>query len=491
MFSRAAGFFYRVYLSRLLGAEYLGIYQIAMSIFTVLVTITSSGIPVTVSRKSAQFYILKDDKAAASTVLSAAIFTLIISTVFSCLILIFKNLFAYIFTDARCMPIFMMLLPAFVASSIYSSFRGGLWGQKAYISYSVVELVEELVIIICGIILTMSIDTISGKTLSAAAAISISYFVSAIVTVILYLKRGGKFIKPKGYFKPLLKSSLPITGVRMASSILGSLIALVFPIMLTLSGLTKAEALAEFGIITGMTFPFLFLPSTFVGALALVLVPEISQSIALKNKSDVKTKIDGALNFALAVALVIIPAFIACGKEFGLFLYDNDKAGFYLEYFCFMMAPMSLNMITTSLCNSMGKEFMALRNYFLGAVFLIICAVALPYVLGVYALMLGYILNLTISTVLNILTIKKSLNISFKFLTNGFVLILAGIPVVFLGNNIQGIFNFFNLPKIFSCFTILICISCMMTIVIIFNILNVRVLFSKRRKKKKIKISTL
>jgi len=482
--TRAAGFFYRVYLAGLIGPEGIGIYQIALSIFSVLVTITSSGVPSTVSRKSAEFYTLKNNKSADSLVTSAAVFTFLIASAFCLLIFVFNDLFAYIFTDPRCMPVFMMLLPAFLASSIYSSFRGGLWGKKAYVAYSVVELIEELVLITSGVLLTLSVDTIAEKTLSAATAVSISYSVAAILTVIIYLKRGGKFAKPKGQLAPLIKSAAPITGVRLASNILNSVIALIFPIMLTLlSGLTKSQALSEFGIIAGMTLPLLFLPSTIVGALALVLVPEISQSITLKNNAEVKKRIDGALNFALATALIIIPAFAACGKELGAFLYPKEpRAGIYLQYFSFMMAPMCLSLISTNICNSMGKEYIALRNFFIGAAFFIICTLAFPGILGVYALMLGQTLSLTVSAVLNIICIKKNAAISFKFLKNGLILFIADIFVIFLGKNIQGILNALRLPPISSGLVMIICIAIMLILAILFGVLDIRLLFSKKKK---------
>ena len=47
---RFLGFVYRIFLSRNLGAEGVGIYQVALSVFGVLITITASGIPITVSR---------------------------------------------------------------------------------------------------------------------------------------------------------------------------------------------------------------------------------------------------------------------------------------------------------------------------------------------------------------------------------------------------------------------------------------------------------
>ncbi len=53
--TRIAGFFFRIYLSRVIGAESLGMYQVASSIFMVLLTVVSSGIPLIISRMGAGF----------------------------------------------------------------------------------------------------------------------------------------------------------------------------------------------------------------------------------------------------------------------------------------------------------------------------------------------------------------------------------------------------------------------------------------------------
>ena len=44
------GFLYRIILSRTLGSEGMGMYQVALSVFAVLATVAASGLPLTVSR---------------------------------------------------------------------------------------------------------------------------------------------------------------------------------------------------------------------------------------------------------------------------------------------------------------------------------------------------------------------------------------------------------------------------------------------------------
>ena len=65
------GFLYRIILSRTLGAEGMGIYQVALSVFAVLATAAASGIPLTVSRLITKYRTQKDGRAQHSVVTAA------------------------------------------------------------------------------------------------------------------------------------------------------------------------------------------------------------------------------------------------------------------------------------------------------------------------------------------------------------------------------------------------------------------------------------
>ena len=51
---RALGFLFRIYLSREMGAESMGVYQVASSVFMALLTFITSGIPLVVSKSTAK-----------------------------------------------------------------------------------------------------------------------------------------------------------------------------------------------------------------------------------------------------------------------------------------------------------------------------------------------------------------------------------------------------------------------------------------------------
>ena len=79
--TRIAGFFFRIYLSRVIGAEALGMYQVASSIFMVLLTVVSSGIPLIISRMGAAFRAKKEYKKEGTLTATALVFDLFVSII--------------------------------------------------------------------------------------------------------------------------------------------------------------------------------------------------------------------------------------------------------------------------------------------------------------------------------------------------------------------------------------------------------------------------
>ena len=451
--SRVVGFIYRIYLSNIIGPEGMGIYQIVFAVFGVLITLTSSGIPVTVSRQSAIYFQNSNRDSAERTVTAAAVIGLVTSGIISILILLFRNQLRWIFADARCMPIFLCLIPAFVFSSLYSACRGGLWGEKNFFLYSFTEFVEELLLVGIGVLLLQFADGIFSGAFYASLAVCISYCVAAIVTFVLYVRRRKFFQAPKGFIKPLLKSSMPLTGVRLCSNVLNSLIAIIIPARLCLTGMNTSEALSVFGIMSGMTLPLLFLPDTFVSSVAMLLVPELSADHANRDPAFLQ-KTEFAISFALAVALMCMPAFIACGKGIGLFLYGNEIAGAYLQQCAFVMIFMCLSLITNTIMNSMGLEYKTMKNFLVGASALLLCIWFLPGYIGIYALMAGYCVNLFLNTVLNLVTIRKHAGIRLRFLRPllGYAALL--VPATFLSRYV------YNLATAFLPFSAGVLLAC-------------------------------
>ena len=293
------GFVYRIFLSRSIGSEGRGIYQVALSVFALLLTVCSSGTPITVSRLMTKYKAEnRHDKVRA--VISAGLsFTLMLSVPICILFFVFHDFLGGIFTDPRCMNVFLVVLPALIINSLYAVFRGVFWGEKDFLSYSVLELLEETCMIIVGIFLITRAKDIYQGAYFAGVSVAISYLFSFALALIVFFVRRNRLVNPKPQLKPLISSAVPVTAMRTASSLATSLVSILLPLRLVSAGYTNAQSLALFGSASGQAMPILFIPTTLIGSFTLVLIPEISENFYLNNHKSLKNDVEKAVKFTV------------------------------------------------------------------------------------------------------------------------------------------------------------------------------------------------
>lgn len=447
------GFLYRVFMSRTIGAEGIGIYQVALSVFALLLTITCSGTPITVSRLMTK-YKSNNDKLREQRVISAGLSVSFVTAVILCVPFFFlKDKLGFIFADDRCATVFIIVLPGLVFTSVYAVLRGVFWGNKDFLPYSVIELLEELCMIVVGIILiSLSSDAYHGA-ISAGIAVLVSYLLSFTLASVVFFARKNKIKNPRSELKPLLSSSTPITAMRTTNSLAVSLVSVILPMRLVASGMTSESAMSAFGSAVGQAMPILFIPTTLIGSFTLVLVPEIAENFYGKKFLTLKNNVDKAVKFSVLISCLFIPVFCVCGEEIGIIVFGNHESGKYLSVSSFLMLFMSLSNITTSILNSIGLERRTLLYYVVSGTFMLLSVWFLPRYVGVYALLIGFTFVYGITTVLNILLIRKHCPKKPEFMK--FILYSVGflIPACLLGFMLERLLT----PVLGIFFTFLFC----------------------------------
>lgn len=491
LLTRALGFLLRIFLSRTIGAEALGMYQVVLSVFMVFLTIISSGFTLIISRMTASYRVNSDKKAIASLTSTCIFIGLAVSTILCVVVLVFKNLFSQIFTDQNCINILIILLPALIFSSVYSVFRGVMWGQDNYFGLCASELLEQVSkILICVLILGPGMSAVESA-IGVAWSFTLSCFISSVFVTILYFVYGGRMAKPSKIYKNVIKQSAPITGVRVLGSFAQPLIALILPARLISAGFTSSQAMSIYGVALGMTFPLLFLPSTLVGSLATALVPDISMALEKKNISHIQKRVQISVNFTLIVSFLIAPIFIAVGDKIGVFLYDDVLSGTLLQMSAWLMIPMGLTNISSAILNSIGCEVKSFVNYVVGGIFMFLSIVILPKYIGINSLIIGMGISTVITSFLNFLMIRKKLNISVVVLPKLALLILLCMPTIALTSFSSSILSNF-LPLFFdlaiSCFFGLVVFCTLCVTFNVFHLSTFKVIFKEKIFKKKSKI---
>ena len=434
------GFLYRIILSRTLGSEGMGLYQLSLSVFAVLVTATSSGIPLTVSRLITKHRTRNNKKAEHATVTAALVCVLAFSIPVFCILFFGHDLFNFIFSDPRCMSLLMILLPALTFNSVYSVLRGALWGNKKFMPYCVIDLIEELCMIAMGVFLVSNMTSVFDGAKRIAFAIVFSYLVSFSLAMIYYFVKGGKLAAPGKQLKPLLSSALPITGMRTSSSLINTAISLILPARLIASGMTSAEAMSGIGVVMGMSMPVLSIPATLIGSLALVMVPELAENFYRGNHVKLKDNIEKALKITCLIACALIPILFALGEDLGIVLFGNEECGRVIRRCCFMLLPTSIAMITTSILNSIGFEKQTCGFFFVGAAATLLCTWFLPNYIGIYAQIAGMASSALITCVLNLYLIVKKSKEKVCFFKHTLICAASILPVCLLGTLLRNLF---------------------------------------------------
>ena len=432
------GFLYRILLSRILGSEGLGIYQAALSVFSVFLTVSASGLPVTLSRTIAKHRAGGDRRREHSAVTAGVAIALAVSVPLTVLLFLLRGQFSRVFSDPRCADLFYILLPGLAFTSVYAVVRGSFWGNKRFLAYSLVELCEEMMRICTGILLLVFVQTsLSGGT-RAAFAVLLSYLFSFAVALGYYLSKGGRFRTPRGELAPLLRASLPVTTMRTSSSLIGSLISVLFPMRMIAAGFSPSRAMSEYGVVYGMVMPVMTVPCAFIGSIALVLVPELSEHFYRGRRDQVASLVTRALSASLLIAAMLIPFYLVCGEDVGIVLFSDADSGKMIAAGAAMLVPMSVTLISTSMLNSMGCEKHTLGIFLAGSGAMLLCTLLLPRYLGGGALLIGATLDSCITALLSLLLLRKKAG-RLRLAKYCLRLVAAALPAVLLGRAVHAL----------------------------------------------------
>lgn len=472
---RMLGFLFKIYLSREIGAVGMGIYSVALSFFFVLLTLLTSGVPLVVSKLTAK------DRSIGGKVCSAAlIFELITALLICSVVLIFQKPIGALFAEPQSMTLVTIMLPALVFSGVYSAFRGVLWGEKKFTTVSVAELIEQIARIVCCVVL---FGMFKDKIKAVALSMTVACLVSALAVALFYFCGKRKIGSPKGHLKPLIATSLPITFSRTTSSVNNYVIAIAVPFLLMTSGLNSEQSMYIFGSCVGMALPLLYLPITVVGSLAFVMIPTLSEAYAHGDKKSMCRQIESALSFSVIVAAIILPAYAALGGPLGTFIYNNTDAGIFLKKSAWLLLPLSFENIASSMLNSLDLEKKSLINYLIGAATMYAICFAFYSRFTIDVFMIAFGVSLIVSSVLDVIDIKRRTGIKLTFFKPLFICLAAAYPAWLFTDYVYSIISGKVIPIVIAgvggvCFSALAAV--------IFGAIDFDVTVSKKRSKRKL-----
>ena len=351
-------------------------------------------------------------------------------------VIISKPLLNIIYTDMTYL-LLLYLLPSIIAMSLYSPIMGYFWGENNYFCVSMVEFIEQIIRIVLSIIL-ININILNNHMIAACIGLTIACAISSTIGYILYFKK-AKFVPSLKYTKEIASSTIPLTLMRLVSSTIQPIINIIVPICLIGIGYTSTESLELIGIIFGMCMPIITIPSTIIGSINMVILPDVSASS--KNNAILNNKIKTNFKLIIICSFIMLPIFMVLAEPICLVLYSNITVGYYLCFTSFLIIPMSIHQYFSSIMNALGKEKQNFIYSTISSVAMIIFILCTTRYFKIFALPMGLCLNAILCSILCIYSIKKTTHYNHNVLSDIILNIIITIPIIILDYFIYNILS--------------------------------------------------
>jgi stage V sporulation protein B len=416
---RILGFIYRIYLSNLIGAEGMGLFQLIMPLYTLIILTLTAGVSIAVSKmvaeEQAQRRYINPSRITANAALLVICFGASVS------LLLYLNagfISSVLLKDSRIYDSLVLLAPCIPLIAASSALKGYFYGMQQVMPTAVSQIVEQIVKI--GIIMALAGYFANGEielacTVAVAGTILGELSNLAVLAVVYHCRRrrgrnkagGGRPAGRLGILKGLLKIAAPVSANRFVLSIMSAFEYLLIPGMLVAGGMAYTDSMETYGRLTGMALPLITFPSLVTTSLATTLVPAISEAVSLRNFRTVNHRISKSIQVTFILGMVFTAIFMTYPDEIGNLIYRKERIGDLLYMLSFSCVFIYLQQTLMGVLNGLGRQGALLRNTVIGSAIRIGFVCFMIPVYGIRSYIWGLVAGFMATAALNLLSINR------------------------------------------------------------------------------------
>ena len=441
-----------IFVSRILGGEGIGLYQMAFPIYFFAMTVSQAGVPVAISIITAERVALKDIYGARRVfhismgfmVISGLIFSLL--TYFSAEWLID---FQFI-RDPRAYKAVVVLAPTVFFVTLLASSRCYLQGWQRMTPTAVSQIVEQIfrvitMILLAYLLLPWGLDwAAAGASLGALAGA-----VTGLIVLVYYhwrldrdiardygteLKTNPDVAQETTWkiVKRIFQLSLPVSASSLMLPVVSNLDLMIVPQRLEVAGYSVHEATELFGYLTGMAVPLVNLACIITASMAMSIVPVISEARALRDKK----KIFETTSMSVRISnIVCFPAFVivfVLATPISSLIYNAPGAGPAVMISAVSIVLLGLHQVSTAILQGLGHPTIPMVNMILAAAAKVILnwnLTAIPW-LGIMGSAWATAADMGVAAVINLFFIWKFLGYRMELPQLAKTVFAAGVMAV-------------------------------------------------------------
>lgn len=383
---RAIGIFFRIYVSNAIGAEGMGLHQLIFSVYTFTSALASSGIGIATTRLVSE-QIGFGGKSAVKKILSRALAISVVLGLGSFVLMYFCADAAalYWLKDERAALSLKILSFGLPFMAVSSCLKGYFMARRKASTPSNSQLFEQLIRI--GVVMLL-LSRIDPRNLSQACAAVVTGNALSEVGACLYIYIG--YLRDKHSLADLHKSPnrvlrrlsyilIPVALSNYLNTILHTVENIMVPDALSRYTLSKELSLSQFGMLKGMALPVLFFPSSFLGALSTLLIPEVSEYGAKNQQAALRSTISRTMFITVISSVLIGAVFTVYAYEIGYLFYRDNGVGFYILALAPVLPFMYIESIIAGILNGLNQQAASLRyNVYNSAIRIILITFLVP-----------------------------------------------------------------------------------------------------------------
>lgn len=378
LFSKILGVLYRIPFARIIGDEGIGLYQMAYPVYTLVLTLSTAGVPVAISLLVAEKR-AQGDYRGAERVFRLALGLLCATGLAMSWLLYYSAHFLAerVVHDVRAYYPLLFISPAIFFGAVMSVFRGMFQGQQLMGPTACSQVLEQVVRV--GTILLLSWWLLPyGIEYAAAGATfgAVSGGMAGLAVLLLCYRRGGAGPRqpdgPSGEgtraaAARLFSIAIPVSLGALVMPVSQTLDAFIVPLRLQESGCTVSQATQLFGQLSGMAGTLVNLPAVITVALATALVPAISGAAARGQREAIVSRLNGAVKMCLLLTLPMAAGFYCLAGPICDLLYGQPAAGIPLRALSPAVLFLGLYQVSAAVLQGLGRPDHPLRHLLLAA----------------------------------------------------------------------------------------------------------------------------
>ncbi len=439
--TRIIGFYNRIFLSHLIGAKELGIYQLIFPLYMVAFSFTTFGNELALTKLVSE-YTKRGDRATAWKFFQTCFILNLCLSLFVVTIIYQKADFlcTHILNASGCSTCLQILSLGIPFMAMKGAIHGYFLGQERSGVHGTSDFLEQTAKV--GGLYLLATFVCVRNSYDAAFAVwgivigEIVAFTYSICALFHHLKKTAYSktccsIHLRQVIRLFFKDSVPLTSNRLALTTLQSLEAILVPSVLLQYYHSSTTSLEIYGIFTGMAFPFIMFPSTITNSLSTMLLPAVSSAHSTLNDDYLSKLCKKSFQFCLLIGIFSFVTFFLFGPSIGICFFANKKAGIYLYQLSFLCPFIYLATTLASMLNGLGlSAYNLLLTVIATGIRIGFIIFTIPSI-GIYGYILGLFISYLFLTFACYLRLQRYVTFTCSFLEDIFyptvVFIITGV----------------------------------------------------------------